>query len=64
MGKTSFTSCPSESNWFSHFGLGAESRIGFASEANKPLHIKIVVKVLNMIKAEADRQPSIVANEL
>ena len=53
MGKASFTSCPSQSDWFSHFCLGAESRIGFASEANKPLHIKIVVKALNMIKEEA-----------
>jgi len=63
-GKASFTSCPSQSDWFSHFCLGAESRIGFTSEANKPLHIRIVVKVLNMIKEEASRQHTSVANEL
>ena len=64
LGRATFTSCPSQSDWFAHFCLGAESRIGFASEANKPLHIRIVVKTLNMIKEEARRQPTRIANEL
>ena len=33
-------------------------------EADKPLHIKIVVKILHMIKDEAEIQPPEVANEL
>jgi len=64
LGRATFTSCPSQSDWFSHFCLGAESRIGFASEANKPLHIRIVVKLLDRIKEEALRQPTQIANEL
>ena len=64
LGKATFTSCPSQSDWFAHFCLGAESRIGFASEANKPLHIQIMVKTLNMIKEEASRQSTRIANEL
>ena len=62
--KNAFTSCPSQSEWFSHFCLGAESRIGFASSANKPLHIKVVVRVLEMIKEEATMQPFELSKEL
>ncbi len=32
--------------------------------ANKPLHIRIVIKALDMINEEASRQPAQIANEL
>ena len=64
MGKSSYTSCLSQSDWFSHFCLGIETRIGFASEANKPIHIRVVVRVLNLIKEEIKEQPWHVAKEM
>ena len=64
LGRVTFTSCSSQSDWFAQFCLGAESRICFAFEANKPLHIRIVVKTLGMINEEARKQPIRIANEL
>ena len=62
--KSTFTSCPTQSDWFAHFCLGAESRIGFASAANKPLHIRVLLRVLEKIKEEAAHQPWEIAKEL
>ena len=62
--KSTFTSCPSQSDWFSLFAIGAETRIGFASEANKPLHIKVVLRLLELIKEEAEDQPWHIRKEM
>ena len=64
MGKSSYTSCPSQSDWFSHFCLGAESRIGFSSKTNKSIHIKVTLRVLELILEEVKEQPPNVAKEM
>ena len=62
--KSTLTLCPTQSEWFSMFSLGAESRMGYFSEANKPLNVKVILKVLDMIKSEAARQPEHVSFEM
>ncbi len=36
---------------------GAELYMGYLTKANKALYVKVVVKILNMIKAEAIFHP-------
>ena len=57
MSKASFTTCPTQSDWFAHFCIGAETRIGFVTQANKPIRIKVVLRVLELIKDEVVDQP-------
>ena len=64
MSKASFTTCPTQSDWFAHFCIGAETRIGFATQANKPIHIKVVLRVLELIKEEVVDQPWHLAKEM
>ena len=65
MGKYSLTSCPTQSDWFaSHFMAGLETRMGYVTEANKALHIKVVIKMLDLIKVEVTTQTPEVANEM
>ena len=65
MGKYSLTSCPTQSDWFaSHFMAGLETRMGYVTEANKALHVKVVVKMLELIKVEVTTQTPRVANEM
>ena len=62
--KVTFTRCPTQSELFGRASRGAERRMGFVSEANKPLHIKAVTKVLGMIKQEVLTQPPYIAREM
>ena len=62
--KSTLTKCPTQSEWFSNFSLGAETRMGFFSNANKPLNIKVILRVLDLIKLEASQQPRHIAFEL
>ena len=62
--KSIMTACPSQSATFSLFCIGSETRMGVQSEADKPLHIKTVVTLLNMIKDEANEQSGPEAREL
>ena len=54
MTKASFTTCPTQSDWFAHFCIGAETRIDLATQANKPIHIKVVLRVLELIVDEVN----------
>ena len=62
--KSTLTNCPTQSRWFSTCQLGAETRMGFQSQANKPLPIKVTLKILKMIKADIPTQPDHVSYEL
>jgi len=64
MAKSTLTKCPTQSEWFSTFSRGAETRMGFFSAANKPLNIKVILRVLEMIKLEASQHPQEIAFEL
>ena len=62
--KTKATMCPTQSDWFGNFSSGAEARMGYTSQSNRPLHIRTVVKVLEYIEQEVSAQPAAVAYEL
>ena len=64
MVKSTLTKCPTQSEWFSTFSRGAETRMGFFSAANKPLNIKVILRVLDMIKVEASQHSREIAFEL
>lgn len=50
--KNKATKCPTQSDWFTYFLQGAEARMGYASQSNRPLHIRTIVRVLAMIKEQ------------
>ena len=62
--KSTLTHCPTQSMWFSTFSLGAETRMGYFSQANKPLTTQIILQLLEMIKYEAAQQPRHIAFEM
>ena len=43
---------------------GAELYMGYLTKANKALYVKVVVKILNMIKAEAIFHPGNIGREM
>ena len=51
-GKVRMTSCPSQSQWFSDFLLGAQDRMGYDTANQMALPIKTVVKMLELIKLD------------
>ena len=63
-GKVRMTSCPTQSEWFSDMLRGAEDRMGFDSEANRAVPIEVIVRVLELVKEEAETLPAASANEL
>lgn len=48
--KNKQTKCPLQSDWFSLFLLGAEARMGYTTQSNRPLHIQTILKLLALIK--------------
>ena len=50
--KLKATKCPSQSDWFGYFLQGAEARMGYASQSNRPLHIKTIVRVLDSMEEQ------------
>ena len=53
-GKVRLTSCPSQSQWFTDFLLGAQDRMGFDTKNQLALPIQTIVKLLELIKIDAD----------
>lgn len=53
-GKVRLTSCPSQSQWFTDFLLGAQDRMGFDTKNQLALPIKAIVLLLDMIKLDAE----------
>ena len=62
--KATLTSCPTQQKWFSLFSLGMEARMGYTSEANRALCIQSVVRMLELVKEEAELSPMGSAREL
>lgn len=48
------TSCPSQSDWFKSFLLGAEDRMGFDTMNQKPLTMMCILKQLEMIRSDME----------
>lgn len=63
-GRIKLTTCPTQSDGFTLFTIGAEKRMGHESEADRPLHINAVLRLLELIKRDASREPPVIANEL
>lgn len=51
-----FTSCPSQSEWFGDYLTGAEDRMGFDTTNQLYLPIKVVIRQLELVKRDADRE--------
>lgn len=51
--KVKLTQCPTQSEAFAWFALGAERRMGAESKADKALSIQVILRVLELIKREA-----------
>ena len=51
--KVRITSCPSQSQWFTNFLLGAQDRMGYDTNNQLALSIKCIVTMLDMIKTHA-----------
>ena len=64
MSKATLTSCPTQQKWFSLFSLGMEARMGYSTEANKSLRIQTVVRILELVKEEAEDSPPALARDL
>ena len=56
-GKATLTSCPTQQKWFGYFSLGMEARMGYSTTANKALRIGVVVRLLEVVKEEAEEAP-------
>jgi hypothetical protein len=61
--RVTLTSCPSQQKWFGKMMRGAESRMGYTSQWQQPLGIKVIVKLLDLIKEEAEEQDQSIAGE-
>lgn len=62
--KIRFTSCPSQSEWFGDFLLGAEDRMGFDTRNQLYLPIRVIIKQLEFIKRDADESDGQAARRL
>ena len=63
-GRVRFTTCPTQSLFFSFFIRGCEDRMGYESRAQKALPIEAIVAVLEMVKEDAVWVSDEEANEL
>jgi hypothetical protein len=52
-GKTTLTQCPTQQKWFGMFLQGSEIQVGYATQANCPLSMNTIVKLLKMVREEA-----------
>ncbi len=62
--KSKATKCPTQSDWFNYFLQGAEARMGYASQSNRPLHHRTIVRLLELIKEQIPSQALEVGREL
>lgn len=63
-GKVRLTSCASQSQWFSDFLLGAQDRMGYDTKKQLPLSIRAIVKLLELVKLDADDKEAEEARQL
>ena len=65
MGKTTLTQCPTQQKWFGLFLQGTEIQMGYATQANKPLSTPTIVRLLELVKREAeDKDVEWISNKL
>lgn len=50
------TSCPSQSDWFKHFLLGAEDRMGFDTRKQLSVPIRVILRQLELIKLDIEAE--------
>lgn len=62
--KATLTSCPTQQKWFTLFSLGMEARMGYTTEANRALRIQTIVRMLELVKEEAEESPPGLAGDL
>jgi hypothetical protein len=55
-GKVRMTSCPSQSQWFTDFLLGAQDRMGYDTKKQLPLQLKAIVKMLELVRQDLDER--------
>ena len=62
--KVRITSCPSQSQWFTNFLLGAQDRMGYDTKNQLSLSIKCIVTLLEMISTHAQEADKLYARHL
>ncbi len=62
--RVTVTSCPSQQGWFDRMMRGAESRMGYTTQRQQPLGTSVIVKLLELIKEDAEGQDCDIAGEL
>lgn len=56
--KIRFTSCPSQSEWFGDFLLGAEDRMGYDTRKQLYLPMQVIIEQLRLVKLDASEATS------
>jgi hypothetical protein len=65
MGKTTLTQCLPQQKWFGLFLQGTKIQMGYATQANKLLSTPTIVRLLELVKREAeDKEVEWISNEL
>jgi hypothetical protein len=62
-GKATLTTCPTRQEWFGQFLRGAEIKMGYATKANRSLTTPTVVRLLEIIRQEAEEETPLIARE-
>ena len=60
---STLTLCPTQQKWFNTFAIGIETRMGYATKADKALHINVVLRILELVREEAEEANPTLANE-
>ena len=63
MAKVKVISCPTQQKWFGLMMRGMESRMGYTTQRQRPLGIRVSVRLLALIKEEAEEQDPQIARE-
>ena len=63
MTKATLTTCPTQQKWFNLMMRGAENRMGYVTQRQQPLSIATTVRLLELVKEEAEEQEHRVARE-
>jgi hypothetical protein len=61
--RVTVTTCPTQQKWFGLFRRGTESRMGYTSQQNQPLGVRVVAKMLEMVLEEVVDQEKHIAKE-
>ena len=61
--RVTVTSCPSQQGWFDRMMRGAESRMGYTTQRQQQLGTNVIVKLLELIKEEAEEQDHDIASK-